>query len=477
MVVLRAFLATLVAFAFVAPAGVVSAAGEERSAGSAAANESESAGQGESDRETVEAPVPAPRTAAAGPIAPAGLQPRPAPGGRVTSGTMFNPAISVILDSRFHRDSVHGEGAHILHEAKGFHGHHDHDHHHGHGHGAMEPGFSLAGTELVLSASVDRYFDALATLVFDGHSVELEEAYGLTRALPAGFTLKFGKFFSGIGYINSQHPHQWDFVDQALPYQLILGHHGLNDVGVQLTWLTPARSYLLFGIEAFQGDNEAVANYIGHVDHDLAVGGLEEKEGPRLLTGFFKFGPDLGASHAVQFGGFGGRSSLHQEKHDHGHGRNYLEGTSTFWGVDLVYKYDDPRAWGHGDLTLQAEYLRRVKDIDVAAREFPGGMPETRWTQDGLYVQAVYGFAPRFTGALRWDAAGLTNRRVRAGTLEEWGKSSRTAANITFNPTEFSRLRVQAGRSSILTDHGREKFNEFTVQMLLSLGVHGAHRF
>lgn len=417
-------------------------------------------------------PSPAP---APGPVQTAGLQPRPVATGEVSSGTLFNPAMTVILDSRYHRDSVHGEGSHMLGEVLGFHGHHGGEN--DHGHGGSTSGFSLAGTELALSASVDRYFDALVTLVFDGHSVELEEAFGVTRSLPAGFTLMFGKFYSGIGYLNSQHPHEWDFADLALPYRLLLGSDGLNDVGVQLTWLAPSRHYLLFGVEALQGDNEAVANAVGHVEHDLALGSLDEKTGPRLLTGFITFGPNLGAAHALQIGGFAGRSSLHQELHEHGEGRTYLEGTSSFWGVDLVFKLDDPRPWGHGDMTLQGEYLRRVKDLGMAAREFDGPLTSGRWTQDGAYVQAVYGFAPRFTGGLRWDAAGLTNRRVGPGSREEWGSSRRVAANVTFNPTEFSRLRVQAGRSSILTDQGRESFNEFTVQLQLAMGVHGAHRF
>ncbi len=40
-----------------------------------------------------------------------------------------------------------------------------------------------------------------------------------------------------IGYANRQHPHQWDFVDQNLAYELVFGGHGLNDTGLQATWL------------------------------------------------------------------------------------------------------------------------------------------------------------------------------------------------------------------------------------------------
>ena len=44
-----------------------------------------------------------------------------------------------------------------------------------------------------------------------------------TTALGNGFTLKAGRFFSSIGYLNPQHAHAWDFVDAPLAYQALLG--------------------------------------------------------------------------------------------------------------------------------------------------------------------------------------------------------------------------------------------------------------
>lgn len=399
-----------------------------------------------------------------------GPTPTAAPAQQPPAANRFNPAIALVLDGRYYRDSVHGEGGHLLDHVKGFHGHH-HDHGHGPAHGEVEPGFNLAGAELMVSASADSYFDALLTLVFDGHSVELEEAYGVTRGLPAGFTLKFGQFFSGIGIINSRHPHAWDFADHVLPHHLIFGPHGLNDVGVQLTWTAPGRNILLLGVEVLQGENEGVANSIGHVDHDVAVGVLSEKAGPRLRTGFARFSPVLPGGHTVRVGGFAGQSSLHQEMHEHGHGRNYLEGTSSFWGADIAYSFHGHRAGGQGDLSVQGEYLRRVKDLHMAVREFPGALRASEWTQDGAYLQAVYGVAPRFTAGLRWEAVGLTNRRVIDDAPESWGSSSRVTGALTFNPSGSSRVRLQWGRSSLLTDAGRERFNQVTVQYQLTLGT------
>ena len=37
--------------------------------------------------------------------------------------------------------------------------------------------------------------------------------------LPAGLTLRMGRHFANIGYLNEKHAHSWDFADQPLPYQ------------------------------------------------------------------------------------------------------------------------------------------------------------------------------------------------------------------------------------------------------------------
>jgi hypothetical protein len=155
-----------------------------------------------------------------------------------------------------------------------------------------------------------------------------------------------------------------------------------------------------------------------------------------------------------------------------------FQGDARVLGLDFVWRYDSPRQYGRGDITLQAEYLRRVKDLSLVGRgEEPAGGESRISTQDGFYAQAVYGFAPRFTVGLRYDSAGLTNRVEAGGETEELDSSRRVSADLTFNPTEFSRLRVQYTRGDVATSGGREKYNQVYVQFQMSLGVHGAHRF
>lgn len=384
----------------------------------------------------------------------------------VARGTEFNPAISAILDLTYTHFSRDLEGP------PGFVRGHDHDHGHG-----LEEGFQLREVELTLSGSVDPYFDALATMAFTEDSVELEEAFVTTRMLPAGLQLKGGKFLSDVGYINRQHPHNWLFVDAPWMREFFFGEEGLNEVGVQLTWLPPTETYIRLGLETLQGESEGVANYIGGDEH----GDFREKDGPRLFTGFAKLAPDIGEHHALQLGAFGGYSRVVQmeEAHDDGDHETW-DGDGWFAGLDLVYKYDGKGVMGHRNFVLQGEYIHRRLDLDYHGDE--AIHQDQRWKQDGLYVQAVYGFAPRWNAGLRLDVLGITNDGFDHGEAEDFGTSYRYTGQVSYAPTEFSRIRGQISYTDLAKDdHGDEHAEHdawmFVIQYSMSLGVHGAHAF
>jgi hypothetical protein len=408
------------------------------------------------------------------PADPAGLQPADlfgGQGGQVTAGNAFNPSISVIPDGVYYNDNRSGAAADIASGAAGFDTHGAESA--GHGHGSIERGFNLRELEVTFSGSVDPYFDAWAVLAVAGGEIEAEEAFVQTRKFIPGLQVKFGKFFSGVGYLNRQHPHQWDFVDQALPYELILGG-SINEVGVQVNWLPSLPVYTLVGFEALQGENEGIAQHLG----PEAAPFLLDRAGPRLFTGFVKVSPDIGYSGGLQFGASLGHSRLHQEQHEEDAGTEALEGATTFFGLDTVYRYDSGRQWGVGDVTLQGEYVRRSKDLGVVGLGAdPVAGPLLDFAQDGLYVQGVYGFAPRWTAGFRFDIAGLVNRVDEASVTTGYDSSRRYTANVTFNPTEFSRLRFQYSTGDFAAETGRETYTQVWVQFQMSLGAHGAHKF
>ena len=395
--------------------------------------------------------------------------------GQVTAGNQFNPQVSVVLDGNYYHDELGGAGTGILAEAlqpsQPGHGGQEHDH-------GPANGINVRRVELAFITSVDPYFDAAVFLGLESDgNVEIEEAWFASRALPAGFRLKAGQLLSEIGYHNVKHEHEWDFTDQNLAYLNLLGEHGLQDAGVQVTWLPELPLYTLFGVELLQGDQPRLGTLIEDDVERAALGFSEPDSGPRMATLFAQLSPDLGFNHALRLGGSYVHTTQHQEVDIRPSGETGLEGDADLWLIDIVYKYDSPAAWGHQDFQFQAEYLRSEKDL-VATNVDPGSPGSRRkYTTDGLYVQGVYGFAPRWQLGVRYDVLGLVNEAKGAVDVS-LDSSDRWTGALTWTPTEFSRFRMQYSHSDILSPNGnREQFATVWLQFLMTLGAHGAHRF
>jgi len=405
------------------------------------------------------------------PPSPVGLA---GPTGRLQSAAQsLNPDVSAIIDTIYHADNSHGGIGHVAGEMAGFahsHGSDEEEHHHG-----LDEGFNLRHVELQLSAEIDPYFKGSTIAAVDTDGAELETAEIETTALPWGLKLRGGKFYSDFGYLNAKHSHALGLRDQPLVYQLLLGPHGLNDKGLQFTWLAPTPFYFLAGVETFQGDNELMYAYDGE-------GAFSGHDGPRVAVGWLKFGPNLPGNHALQCGLFAA-TGTHQEEHDgngDGTADHWLDGDSTFWGADAVYKYNATKPYGEDDLTIQGEYFCRRKDLELVGHDLaPALVGNDRVdTQDGYYVQAVYGILPRWRLGLRWEQVGLTNTSdLPDGTSESFGSSWRCGPMLDWSLSEFSRLRLQANRGCYATADGREDVNEIMLQWTISLGAHGAHAF
>ena len=112
-----------------------------------------------------------------------------------TSQSSFNPAISLILMGRYAAFDNDPEdyaipGISLADET-----------------GPGPEGFSMGESELVISANVDNmFFGRFTTALTPENEVEIEEALVQTLALPAGLTAQFGRFYSDIGYLNSNTP-------------------------------------------------------------------------------------------------------------------------------------------------------------------------------------------------------------------------------------------------------------------------------
>ena len=350
-------------------------------------------------------------------------------------------------------------------------------------------GFSLSESELSFAANIDHtFYGQLTASLTPEDTVAVEEAFFKTLSLPAGLSVKGGRFFSGIGYLNEVHAHAWDFVDQPLAYQAFLGgQYGQN--GLQLKWLAPTPLFLEFGVEAGNGQN--------------FPGLARNKNGSNGGAVFGHVGGDLGDSaswrvglsylyHRVQ-----GRA-IADESGNFGAVINNFDGKSKLMIADGVLKWSPNGNSTDTSLKIQAEYFRRKENGDlvfdttgdVTLNPFAGTASAFSSAQSGWYVQSVYQFAPQWRVGLRYDelrsgtpsialigqtdlASGVTISDADFSDLKKYNPK-RLSAMIDWNPSEFSRIRLQYARDKARRD---VTDNQFFVQYIYSLGAHGAHKY
>ena len=344
-------------------------------------------------------------------------------------------------------------------------------------------GFSLGESELALAGTVDNLFRAEARITLSqngsGTNVNAEEIFFETLGLPAGLKVKAGKYFSSIGYLNSKHPHEWDFVDLPLAYQAFLGGQ-LNDTGVQANWIVPLEDYYLrLGGEYGQGTSYPNSN---NFNQNI----------PRLGTLFAKMGGDIGDSGSW----LGGLSFISASTGDNprtsnlGNGQTVdFTGTTNIYAADFVYKWAPNGNPTRQNFKLQAEvFWNNQNGTGVYTASQPGSVcqapcPGNSFSQmqSGWYAQAIYQFVPGWRVGYRYDQLysgnatyGFAPGTFNATPLESWNPNRNTVMLDWMN-SEYSMFRLQLARDTSLGP-GLVN-NQVFLQYVMSIGPHGAHRF
>lgn len=355
--------------------------------------------------------------------------------------------------------------------------------HEGHSHTTLagDEGFNLNYAELSIGASVDNYFDLLTVLHISEDDVEIEEAYVTTRSLPYHLRGRLGKFKSDFGYLNSKHHHNYNFSDIPLVYQSILGEHGLQESGVQLQYVLPTSHYVMLGLEALMGENEQSFGHDGFAPHeaDENFQGIEESTYPSLWIGYLKSSVDIAGGTLLSGLSIAqGDSHIdHLEDEENAHA---FAGDTTLYGVDLTYKY---YFTANQAFTLQGEYLYREMD---GTRYLPNDT-EDAWEkeialqkeQSGFYTELVYQHDKNWRGGVRYSAISQNDITANDTKIEEENDMYITTAMLEYNPSEFSRVRLQYNHNSSLYDDVGQKNNkdEIILQFNYAIGAHGAHTF
>jgi hypothetical protein len=380
------------------------------------------------------------------------------------------------------------------------------------GHDPNQRGFTVQGVELNLQGAIDPYLRGNANILFsldaEGESfVELEEAWLESVSLPGNLQVRAGQILTEFGRVNTQHPHSWAFVDSPLVAARLLGPDGLRNPGARVSWLLPTAFYseIFLGIQNSHGETATSFRSAGHghggeeeeelpfgyrhADNDRGVRGMGDLLfTPRLTASF-----DLTDAQTLVFGASGafGPNSSGEEG----------DVTTQIYGVDVYWKWKPADAHGGFPfVSFQAEgMLRRyelgmfdwqevadegglpVMDEDTMAPAVLGRESVTDW---GFYSQFLYGFRKGWVAGVRLDY--LTGERAdyermnltldgdALGRDPERNQRWRVSPNLTWYPSEFSKLRLQYNyddRRDFGVDHS------LWLQFEFLLGAHAAHKF
>jgi len=381
------------------------------------------------------------------------------------------------------------------------------------GHDPNQRGFTVQGMEMNVTGAIDPYFRGQANLLFsvdaEGESFfELEEAWMETTGLPWNLQLRGGQMFSDFGRHNPTHVHSWSFVDTPLANARFLGPDGLRNPGARLAWLAPTPFYseLSFGIQDSHGETAASFRSEGghhgeedeqeapfayrHADNDRGIEHLNDLLFlPRVVVSF-----DLTPSQVLLFGG-----SAALGPNSRG-GESAGDTSTQIYGVDLTWKWKSPRHQaGFPFVMWQSEAMLRKYDAGafdwndegtaadpniLLEAGAPAVLPGETLTDYGFYTQLLYGFRKGWVVGTRFDFVtsneaayerlDLTFNGEPLGRDPMRAQRWRLSPNLTWYPTEFSKIRLQYNYDDRL---GIGRDHSVWLQFEFLLGAHAAHKF
>jgi hypothetical protein len=343
-------------------------------------------------------------------------------------------------------------------------------------HDPQQRGFNARNIELAFDGAVDPYFEGFANIVFkldndNETQVEVEEAFLQTTSLPFNLQLKAGQFFAAFGRINPTHPHTWDFADAPIVHALLLGGDGLRGVGTQISWIVPVPWYsqLILGVQNGRGNT-------GYSFRNPGDGGMffDRRTTDRELRGLQDFvwiprwenSVDLSPTQVVLAGVSGAFGS----------NETGANSRTQIYGADFLYKWKSANAeGGFPFVKWQTEFMYRRFEAGRGINEsFPVAETFHDW---GLYSQVLWGFKKGWVAGIRGDYYDAEDSKF-TDDLDRQSRS-RISANLTWYPTEFSKIRLQYNHD-FLDDTfflaGRDVDSVF-LQFEFILGAHGAHKF
>ena len=300
------------------------------------------------------------------------------------------------------------------------------------------PSLQMHESEIGLQAIIDPYARGDFFISFGEEGVNVEEGYITFTALPAGFVAKVGKMRSAFGKVNLMHNHVLPWVDRPLvSTNLVGGEDGIDDAGVSIERILPAPKgiFLEATAQLFRGDSADVFEQQQRSD----ISTVEHLRVYRDLTESTNL--DIGFSYA----------------RGHNDGTTPLPGdfVTQLYGVDATLRWKPLRRSIYHSFVGRGEFVWSQRhQLPIEQRAF------------GFYTSGDYQFGRRWFAGGRFD----WSDRSRFDNLTDKG----AAATLTYWPSEFSQLR---GEYRFTHYAENRDSNELLMQLIFSLGAHGAHPF
>src|SRR5882724_2436329 len=343
-------------------------------------------------------------------------------------------------------------------------------------HDPQQRGFNARNTELAFDGAVDPYFEGFANIIFkldndNETDVEVEEAFMQTTNLPYNLQLKAGQFFAAFGRLNPVHPHAWEFVDTPLVNGLFLGPDGLRGVGAQTSWTLPLPWYSQLIFASQNGRGSTGFSFRNPGDDGMFFDRITTDREARGLQDFvwiprWENSVDLSPTQVVLAGVSGAFGS----------NETGADSRTQIYGADLLYKWKSSHAeGGFPFVKWQTEFMyRRFQAGHGANDSFPVAETFHDW---GMYSQVLWGFKKGWVAGIRGDYVDMQDSKF----TDDLDRQSRwrISANLTWYPTEFSKIRLQYNQDFLEENFflsGRQVESIF-LQWEFILGAHGAHKF
>lgn len=343
---------------------------------------------------------------------------------------------------------------------------------------AHEPfhnGFQLQEIELGFRSNIDPFLRADVFLALGLSGIEVEQAYVTTLSFPANLQLRAGQFYSPFGRFNQLHYLEvTPFADMPLVNRRFFGGEQLRGMGVELSYLLPLPFFLELRAAVQTADN--------HVSFGVEA---EEIQKARDLLGVARLATSVDLGDRLNL--FGGISYANGPNASGGI-RHTDEFRTQVYGADLQLRLRDPASRAY--TALQAEWALRRATV-------PGG----GYREGGAYLWLIRRFDAHWEAAIRGDWMGLPVGRTfgHPGTHDEhedalrqrlehdhghghdFGvflepfRQRRLSASISYYPSEFQRIRIQANYDFL--PGTRRGIQEYFLQYQFVIGSHGAHVF